>query len=75
MYHPAVASAPGSVPQVRECTGHFMCIAKGEVLQPSLLAMLLKRERLQGRAFLSIWWIVCSISMGSAIIRTHCCVP
>jgi DNA repair protein RadA/Sms len=28
VYHPAVASAPGSVSQVRECTGHFMRIAK-----------------------------------------------
>lgn len=28
VYHPAVTSAPGSVAQVRECTGHFMRLAK-----------------------------------------------
>ncbi|TVY06588.1 DNA repair protein RadA [Paenibacillus cremeus] len=28
VFHPAVTSAPGSVSQVRECTGHFMRIAK-----------------------------------------------
>ncbi len=28
VYHPAIASAPGSVAQVRECTGHFMRISK-----------------------------------------------
>jgi len=28
VYHPAVTSAPGSVSQVRECTSHFMRLAK-----------------------------------------------
>ncbi len=28
VYHPEVTSAPGSVSQVRECTGHFMRMAK-----------------------------------------------
>jgi DNA repair protein RadA/Sms len=28
VYHPSVESAPGSVSQVRECTGHFLRIAK-----------------------------------------------
>ncbi|MCC2685995.1 MAG: repair protein RadA [Paenibacillaceae bacterium] len=27
-YHPAISSAPGSISQIRECTGHFMRTAK-----------------------------------------------
>ncbi|ALS24833.1 MULTISPECIES: DNA repair protein RadA [Paenibacillus] len=48
VYHPAVASAPGSVSQVRECTGHFMRIAKGRGIATVLVGHVTKEGSIAG---------------------------
>jgi DNA repair protein RadA/Sms len=48
MYHPAIASAPGTVAQVRECTGHFMRIAKGKGIATVLVGHVTKEGAIAG---------------------------
>ncbi|AFC33678.1 RadA [Paenibacillus mucilaginosus 3016] len=48
VYHPAVESAPGSVSQVRECTGHFMRIAKGKGIATVLVGHVTKEGAIAG---------------------------
>jgi DNA repair protein RadA/Sms len=48
MYHPAIASAPGTVAQVRECTGHFMRIAKGKGIATVLVGHVTKDGAIAG---------------------------
>lgn len=48
VYHPAVSSAPGSVSQVRECTGHFMRIAKGRGIATVLVGHVTKEGAIAG---------------------------
>ncbi|PZE19167.1 DNA repair protein RadA [Paenibacillus xerothermodurans] len=48
VYHPAVVSAPGSVAQVRECTGHFMRIAKIRGIATVLVGHVTKEGALAG---------------------------
>ncbi|MDF2668414.1 MAG: repair protein RadA [Paenibacillus sp.] len=48
VYHPAVTSAPGSVSQVRECTGHFMRIAKGKGIATVLVGHVTKEGSIAG---------------------------
>lgn len=48
VYHPAVASAPGSVSQVRECTGHFMRIAKVKGIATVLVGHVTKEGAIAG---------------------------
>ncbi|TBL69160.1 DNA repair protein RadA [Paenibacillus thalictri] len=48
VYHPAVASAPGSVSQVRECTGHFMRIAKIKGIATVLVGHVTKEGAIAG---------------------------
>lgn len=48
VYHPAVTSAPGSVSQVRECTGHFMRIAKGRGIATVLVGHVTKEGAIAG---------------------------
>ncbi|SDE59127.1 DNA repair protein RadA/Sms [Paenibacillus sp. UNCCL117] len=48
VYHPAVASAPGSVSQVRECTGHFMRIAKVRGIATVLVGHVTKEGAIAG---------------------------
>ncbi|MCZ8517230.1 DNA repair protein RadA [Paenibacillus filicis] len=48
VYHPAVTSAPGSVSQVRECTGHFMRIAKIKGIATVLVGHVTKEGAIAG---------------------------
>ena len=48
MYRPDMASAPGSVSQVRECTGVFMRMAKGEGIAVFLVGHVTKEGAIAG---------------------------
>lgn len=48
MYQPALASAPGSVSQVRECTGEFMRVAKTMGIATFLVGHVTKEGSLAG---------------------------
>ncbi|GIP41528.1 DNA repair protein RadA [Paenibacillus sp. J31TS4] len=48
VFHPAVASAPGSVSQVRECTSHFMHTAKGKGIATVLVGHVTKEGAIAG---------------------------
>lgn len=48
VYHPAITSAPGTVAQVRECTGHFMRIAKGKSIATVLVGHVTKEGAIAG---------------------------
>lgn len=48
VYHPAISSAPGSVSQVRECTAHFMRIAKGRGIATVLVGHVTKEGAIAG---------------------------
>lgn len=48
VYHPAITSAPGTVSQVRECTGHFMRIAKGKGIATVLVGHVTKEGAIAG---------------------------
>ncbi|GAA4873045.1 DNA repair protein RadA [Paenibacillus vulneris] len=48
VYHPAIGSAPGSVSQVRECTGHFMRIAKIKGIATVLVGHVTKEGAIAG---------------------------
>jgi len=48
VYHPAISSAPGSVSQVRECTGHFMRIAKVKGIAVVLVGHVTKEGAIAG---------------------------
>lgn len=48
MYHPAVESAPGSVSQVRECTGYFLRIAKVRGIATVLVGHVTKEGAIAG---------------------------
>ncbi|MEK8132674.1 DNA repair protein RadA [Paenibacillus filicis] len=48
VFHPAVTSAPGSVSQVRECTGHFMRIAKVRGIATVLVGHVTKEGAIAG---------------------------
>lgn len=48
VYVPSVTSAPGSVSQVRECTAHFMRIAKGKGIATCLVGHVTKEGAIAG---------------------------
>lgn len=48
VYHPSIASAPGSVSQVRECTGQFMRIAKVKGIATVLVGHVTKEGAIAG---------------------------
>ncbi|ANE46754.1 DNA repair protein RadA [Paenibacillus swuensis] len=48
VYQPSVTSAPGSVAQVRECTGHFMRISKGKGIATVLVGHVTKEGAIAG---------------------------
>lgn len=48
VFHPAIASAPGSVSQVRECTAHFMRIAKTKGIATVLVGHVTKEGAIAG---------------------------
>lgn len=48
VFHPEITSAPGSVAQVRECTGHFMRIAKGRGIATVLVGHVTKEGAIAG---------------------------
>ncbi|NHN35110.1 DNA repair protein RadA [Paenibacillus agricola] len=48
VYHPAISSAPGSVSQVRECTSHFMRIAKIKGIATVLVGHVTKEGAIAG---------------------------
>ncbi|BFT75864.1 MULTISPECIES: DNA repair protein RadA [Paenibacillus] len=48
VFHPAITSAPGTVSQVRECTGHFMRIAKGKGIATVLVGHVTKEGAIAG---------------------------
>jgi DNA repair protein RadA/Sms len=48
VYHPGITSAPGSVSQVRECTGHFMRIAKVKGIAIVLVGHVTKEGAIAG---------------------------
>lgn len=48
VYHPSVTSAPGSVSQVRECTGHFMRLAKIKGIATVLVGHVTKEGAIAG---------------------------
>lgn len=48
VYHPSVTSAPGSVSQVRECTAHFMRIAKSKEIAIVIVGHVTKQGDIAG---------------------------
>ncbi|MBO9606699.1 MAG: DNA repair protein RadA [Paenibacillaceae bacterium] len=48
VFHPSVVSAPGSVAQVRECTSHFMRIAKTKGIATVLVGHVTKEGAIAG---------------------------
>lgn len=48
VYHPSVTSAPGSVSQVRECTAHFMRIAKSKEIAIMIVGHVTKQGDIAG---------------------------
>jgi DNA repair protein RadA/Sms len=48
VYHPDIQSAPGTVSQVRECTGHFMRVAKGKGIATVLVGHVTKEGAIAG---------------------------
>lgn len=48
VYHPAITSAPGSVAQVRECTAHFMRIAKSKDIAIVIVGHVTKEGAIAG---------------------------
>ncbi|MCY9590667.1 DNA repair protein RadA [Paenibacillus chitinolyticus] len=48
VYHPSVSSAPGTVSQVRECTSHFMRIAKLKNIATVLVGHVTKEGAIAG---------------------------
>jgi DNA repair protein RadA/Sms len=48
VYHPDLTSAPGSVAQVRECTGMFMRLAKGKGIATVLVGHVTKEGAIAG---------------------------
>ena len=48
VFHPQIASAPGSVSQVRECTAHLMRIAKGKGIATVLVGHVTKEGAIAG---------------------------
>jgi DNA repair protein RadA/Sms len=48
VYHPSITSAPGSVAQVRECTSHFMRIAKWKGIATILVGHVTKEGAIAG---------------------------
>lgn len=48
VFHPGVTSTPGSVSQVRECTSHFMRLAKGKGLAIVLVGHVTKEGAIAG---------------------------
>lgn len=48
VFHPDVVSAPGSVAQVRECTAHFMRIAKGKGISIMIVGHVTKQGAIAG---------------------------
>jgi len=48
VYHPSIVSAPGSVSQVRECTGQFMRIAKVKGIATVLVGHVTKEGAIAG---------------------------
>jgi DNA repair protein RadA/Sms len=48
VFHPAISSAPGSVSQVRECTTHFMRIAKSKGIATVLVGHVTKEGAIAG---------------------------
>lgn len=48
VYHPVISSAPGSVSQVRECTAHFMRIAKTQGIATVLVGHVTKEGAIAG---------------------------
>lgn len=48
VFHPAVTSAPGSVSQVRECTAHFMRLAKTKGIATVLVGHVTKEGAIAG---------------------------
>jgi len=48
VYHPSVTSAPGTVSQVRECTGYFMRIAKTKGIATVLVGHVTKEGAIAG---------------------------
>jgi DNA repair protein RadA/Sms len=48
VFHPSVTSAPGSVSQVRECTGHFMRIAKSKDIATMIVGHVTKQGEIAG---------------------------
>lgn len=48
VYHPEVMSAPGSVAQVRESTGHFMRISKGKGISIFIVGHVTKQGSIAG---------------------------
>ncbi|MEB3103648.1 DNA repair protein RadA [Ferviditalea candida] len=48
VYHPLISSAPGSVSQVRECTGKFMRMAKGKGIATVLVGHVTKEGAIAG---------------------------
>ena len=48
VYHPSITSAPGSVSQVRECTSHFMRLAKSKDIAIVLVGHVTKEGAIAG---------------------------
>lgn len=48
VFHPSISSAPGSVSQVRECTAHFMRIAKSKGIATVLVGHVTKEGAIAG---------------------------
>ena len=73
MYLTDIASAPGSVSQVRESAARIMHLAKVSGCAVFLVGHVTKEGRWRVPACLSTWWTRCSISRATVSTNTGCC--
>lgn len=73
MYRPDMASAPGSVSQIRECTSQIMRLCKESGTAIFLVGHVTKDGAIAGRECWSTWWTSCCTSRATVSRNIGCC--
>ena len=75
MYNNDIASAPGSIGQVKDCTMAVMQLAKTMNITAFVIGHVNKEGEIAGRRFWSTWWTACCILKATVRSITAFCVP
>lgn len=73
MYRPDMASAPGSVSQIRECTSQIMRLCKESGTAIFLVGHVTKDGAIAGRECWNTWWTSCCTSRATVSRNIGCC--